>query len=45
MPMLNFYFMLQIVNKYEPDFIALHCQEIGGKCYANSKEDVIKFVK
>jgi len=35
----------EIVNKYEPDFIALHCQEIGGKCYANSKEDVIKFVK
>lgn len=34
----------ETVNKYKPHFIALHCQEIGGKFYAKCKESVQNFI-
>jgi len=33
------------VEKHQPKFIAIHCQEIGGKDYKSSMEPVKKFFK
>ncbi|GCC39043.1 hypothetical protein chiPu_0023350, partial [Chiloscyllium punctatum] len=34
----------QVVNRYKPHFLAVHCQEIGGKDYEVGMEHVDKFV-
>ncbi|EFA09776.1 inositol polyphosphate-5-phosphatase A isoform X1 [Tribolium castaneum] len=36
---------LSTVTKLDPKFIALHCQEVGGKNYENSMKHVEHFVK
>lgn len=38
-------FVLQCVSYYEPEFVALHCQEVGGKNYEASMQHVNQFVK
>ncbi|CAK8688892.1 unnamed protein product [Clavelina lepadiformis] len=35
----------KVVKKHEPNFIALHCQEIGGKDYKSSLDPVNAFFK
>lgn len=35
---------LKLVEKSDPVFIALHCQEVGGKNYENSMKHVSEFV-
>ncbi|KRT80082.1 hypothetical protein AMK59_8662, partial [Oryctes borbonicus] len=35
---------LRTVTKLDPKFIALHCQEVGGKNYENSMKHVEEFV-
>lgn len=35
---------LRTVSKVDPKFIALHCQEVGGKNYENSMKHVEEFV-
>lgn len=36
---------LKCVAHYEPEFVALHCQEVGGKNYEASMQHVNQFVK
>ncbi|KAK2099286.1 hypothetical protein P7K49_024737, partial [Saguinus oedipus] len=36
---------LQVVHTHKPHFMALHCQEFGGKNYEASMSHVDKFVK
>lgn len=36
---------LKCVSYYEPEFVALHCQEVGGKNYEASMQHVNQFVK
>lgn len=36
---------LSTISRLEPKFIALHCQEVGGKNYENSMKHVEYFVK
>lgn len=36
---------LSTVSKLDPKFIALHCQEVGGKNYEHSMKHVEHFVK
>jgi hypothetical protein len=36
---------LQTVSRLDPKFIALHCQEVGGKSYAESMRHVEDFVR
>ena len=38
-------FCHQVVKKLKPEFLALHCQEVGGKNYEESMQHVNKFVK
>ena len=35
----------QVVHTHRPHFLALHCQEFGGKNYEASMSHVDKFVK
>ena len=35
----------QAVHTYKPHFLALHCQEVGGKNYEASMSHVDSFVK
>lgn len=35
----------QVVHTHKPHFMALHCQEFGGKNYEASMSHVDKFVK
>ncbi|XP_043912753.1 inositol polyphosphate-5-phosphatase A isoform X1 [Protopterus annectens] len=35
----------QVIHAHKPHFIALHCQEVGGKSYEASMSHVDKFVK
>jgi hypothetical protein len=36
---------LQTVSRLDPKFIALHCQEVGGKNYERSMKHVEYFVR
>ena len=36
---------LQTVHTYKPHFLAVHCQEVGGKNYEASMSHVDSFVK
>lgn len=38
-------FFLQTVSRLDPKFIALHCQEVGGKNYECSMKHVEYFVR
>jgi hypothetical protein len=38
-------FFLQTVSRLDPKFIALHCQEVGGKNYEHSMKHVEYFVR
>jgi hypothetical protein len=38
-------FFLQTVSRLDPKFIALHCQEVGGKNYERSMKHVEYFVR
>lgn len=38
-------FLPQVVHAHRPHFLALHCQEFGGKNYEASMSHVDKFVK
>jgi hypothetical protein len=38
-------FFFQTVSKLDPKFIALHCQEVGGKNYEQSMKHVEYFVR
>ena len=35
----------QTVRRLDPDFLAVHCQEVGGKNYEDSMQHVNKFIK
>lgn len=37
--------LLQTVHTHKPHFVALHCQEVGGKNYEESMAHVDSFVK
>lgn len=37
--------LFQVVHTHKPHFMALHCQEFGGKNYEASMSHVDKFVK
>lgn len=37
--------VLKVVETYQPAFLAIHCQEVGGKKSENNKELVHKFVR
>jgi len=36
---------IEVVTKMEPEFMAIHCQEVGGKNYEDSMQHVNKFIK
>jgi len=36
---------LQVVRSQEPEFLAIHCQEVGGKNYEDTMQHVNKFIK
>jgi len=36
---------LAVVTRLEPEFLAIHCQEVGGKNYADTMQHVNKFIK
>ena len=36
---------VQTVEEHEPHFIALHCQEVGGKNYEESMQHVEHFIR
>uniref|UniRef100_A0A3B3R0L5 inositol-polyphosphate 5-phosphatase n=1 Tax=Paramormyrops kingsleyae TaxID=1676925 RepID=A0A3B3R0L5_9TELE len=40
-----YFFLFQAVHTYKPHFIAIHCQEVGGKNYEESMTHVDNFVK
>uniref|UniRef100_A0A669CK42 inositol-polyphosphate 5-phosphatase n=1 Tax=Oreochromis niloticus TaxID=8128 RepID=A0A669CK42_ORENI len=44
-PVLFFSLMLQTVQSHKPHFLALHCQEVGGKNFEESMSHVDNFVK
>ena len=36
---------LQTIQRVKPQFLALHCQEVGGKNYEESMQHVNQFVQ
>lgn len=38
-------FLFQTISRLDPKFIALHCQEVGGKNYEQSMRHVEDFVR
>ena len=40
-----FFSFFQTIERLEPDFLAIHCQEVGGKNYEESMQHVNSFVK
>lgn len=36
---------LQLIREQRPEFVGLHCQEVGGKNYETSMKHVSKFVR
>lgn len=45
-PGINMYlFCAQTISRLDPKFVALHCQEVGGKNYEKSMQYVDKFVQ
>ena len=41
----RFFFATQLVEQADPDFVALHCQEIGGKDFESCMGGVGDFVR
>ena len=37
--------LFQTITKLEPEFLAIHCQEVGGKNYEDTMQHVNKFIK
>ena len=36
---------LQVATSQQPEFLAIHCQEVGGKNYEETMQHVNKFIK
>ena len=45
MPQINFLFFEKKISQFEPDFVAIHMQEMGGKQYKESMQSVDTFFK
>lgn len=41
----SYIYNLQKVNEQKPDFLAVHCQEVGGKTYEESMKHVEDFIR
>ena len=42
---INRFWICQLIRERRPEFVALHCQEVGGKNYETSMQHVDKFVR